>query len=117
MTSRENVETLLNKCLLANIRISSETKTLKEGKLLLFSVKDFFCVFTLISLASPTKKFIYELPYPFDIADNDGKIVLDYTVKTFCLYNKNAENLLTKIKPQKASKYYNKRLYIQRIPL
>ena len=117
MTSREHIESLLSKCLLANIRISSETKTLKEGRLLLFCVKDFFCIFTLVSLTNPAKKFIYELPYPFDIANIDNRIVLDYTVKTFCMYNKNIDTHLTKIKTQKASKFYNKKLYIQRIPL
>lgn len=117
MTSKENVEEIFSKCLMSNIKIFSDAKVLKEGKLLLFSVKDFFCIFTLVNSNSLSKRFIFELPYPFDIQSDGGKITLDYTVKTFCTYNKNVEKLLTKIKTQKTSKFYNKKLYVQIVPV
>lgn len=66
-----------------NISIVLENKILRQGKLLLFSIKDFYLHFTLHS-DNNTKTF--ELPYPFltYMEDLTSKVlVLDYKIDTF----------------------------------
>jgi hypothetical protein len=65
-----------------NINIVLENKTLKQGKLLLFSIKDFYLNFTLLC-NNVTKTF--ELPYPFATFTeslSSGDLVLDYRLST-----------------------------------
>lgn len=66
-----------------DISIVLDNKVLRQGRLLLFSVKDFYLHFTLHSNGI-TKSF--ELPYPFDTYMENltsSILVLDYKVKTF----------------------------------
>lgn len=65
------------------ISITLDNKVLRQGKLLLFSIKDFYLHFTLYS-KKLTKNF--ELPYPFSAYTDSGEsniLVLDYKVKSF----------------------------------
>jgi hypothetical protein len=66
-----------------NISIIIDNKTLRQGRLLLFSIKDFYLHFTLLN-DKVTKTF--ELPYPFGtyMENLTSKILLlDYKLKTF----------------------------------
>ena len=65
------------------ICIVIDNKVLRQGKLLLFAIKDFYLHFTIVS-NNVTKT--YELPYPFDayvMGVSSKSIVLDYKTKTF----------------------------------
>lgn len=65
-----------------NISIILESKTLRQGKLLLFCVKDFYLNFTL--LHNGVSK-VFELPYPFDTyleSLTSSVLVLDYKYRT-----------------------------------
>lgn len=65
------------------ISIVLDNKTLRQGKLLLLSIKDFYLHFTL--LHNNVKKN-FELPYPFRayVDDSDKNIlILDYKIKSF----------------------------------
>jgi hypothetical protein len=85
-----------------NISIVLENKILRQGKLLLFCIKDFYLNFT-IQFNNTTK--IFELPYPFNTyleSLTSTTLILDYQYKTFTQNQLNidefAKPLLTKNK-------------------
>lgn len=66
-----------------NISIVLDNKTLRQGRLLLFCIKDFYLHFT-ISCNGTTKTF--ELPYPFRTytdAISSNVLILDYKINSF----------------------------------
>jgi len=112
MTSIEQIEVGVNKLLQSNIIFALENKIVKKGKLILFCVKDFFCVFTLICEEKNNKKIIYEIPYPFALNVLNNKVIFDYTVNTFCEKNKQVADIIRTLGIEKTSKLFNKRLSI-----
>jgi hypothetical protein len=112
MTSIEQIEVGINKLLQSNIIFALENKIVKKGKLILFCVKDFFCVFTLICEDKNNKKIIYEIPYPFALNVFNNKVIFDYTVNTFCEKNKQVADIIRTLGIEKTSKLFNKRLSI-----
>jgi hypothetical protein len=65
------------------IIISLDNKSLRQGKLLLFSIKDFYLHFTL--LINENKK-CFEIPYPFSMykeSVSSSSLILDYKINTF----------------------------------
>jgi hypothetical protein len=112
MTSIEQIEVGVNKLLQSNIIFALENKIVKKGKLILFCVKDFFCVFTLICEDKNNKKIIYEIPYPFALNVFNNKVIFDYTVNTFCEKNKQVADIIRTLGIEKTSKLFNKRLSI-----
>lgn len=112
MTSIEEIEDKIKPLLQRRVTFALESKILKKGRLILFCIKDFFCVFTLICEEKNNKKIIYELPYPFKFFQNNEKYIFDYTVKTFCHSNSNVENLVKLVVPEKPSKLLNKKITI-----
>jgi len=112
MTSIEQIEAGVNKLLQSNIIFALENKIVKKGKLILFCVKDFFCVFTLICEEKNNKKIIYEIPYPFALNVLNNKVVFDYTINTFCEKNKQLTDIIRTLGIEKTSKLFNKRLSI-----
>ena len=112
MTSIYEIEAAIIKVLQNNVTFTLENKIVKKGKLILFCIKDFFCVFTLVCSDRGNKKIIYEIPYPFAMNVTRERIVFDYTVLSFCKNNKTIDSLMRKLNICKPSKYYNKRLTI-----
>lgn len=113
MTSIDEIEQSVNKLLQCNITFALESKIVKKGKLILFCVKDFFCVFTLLCEEKNNKKIIYEIPYPFMLNTyGDKKVVFDYTVNSFSRNNKNILSLIKTLNLEKTSKLFNKRMTI-----
>lgn len=115
MTSVEQIEAHVNKLLQRNISFHLENKTLKKGKLILFSVKDFFCVFTLLCEEKNNKKIIVELPYPFNLNFDSNRIIFDYTVDSFCKHNSQLYNMFKKVNITKPSKMFNKKVIVKQI--
>jgi hypothetical protein len=110
MTSIEEIEQTLKPFLLLKAAFTVDDKVIKQGKLQLFCIKDFFCVFTLLGIDKENKKFIYELPYPFTLTSTDRSITFDYTLDAFCLSNAAIKEQSNKIKLLKTSKFYNKKV-------
>lgn len=110
MTSIEEVEQTLKPFLLMKVAFTIDNKVIKQGKLQLFCIKDFFCIFTLLGLEKENKKFIYELPYPFSLKGTDKSIEFDYTLDAFCLSNAAIKEQTGKIKLAKTSKFFNKKV-------
>ena len=113
MTSPLEIEKAITNHLQKTVTFSIETKILKKGKLILFCIKDFFCVFTLLCEEKKNKKIIYEIPYPFDLhLGQSGKLVFDYTVNSFCKVNKNLAKCINSLPIKKPAKLYNKKITI-----
>jgi len=112
MTTVEEIENSINRYLLTDIVFSLEHKKLKQGKLLLFSIRDFYCIFTLLDMHK-NKKIIYELPYPFSLNTTKDNIEFDYTVESFAEKCKDITTCAAIHGNKKASKLFNKKLVIQ----
>ena len=112
MTSVEDIEQIIKPFLLTAAHFSIDGKAIKQGKLQLFCVKDFFCVFTLLGTDKNDKKIIYELPYPFNINVKKNSLEFDYTIDSFCLSNALIREMTSKIKITKTSKFFNKKVVV-----
>jgi hypothetical protein len=112
MTSVEDIEQAIKPFLLTTAQFSIDGKTIKQGKLQLFCIKDFFCVFTLLGLDRTDKKTIYELPYPFSIKTKQKSLEFDYTIDSFCLSNAAIREQTSRVKLTKTSKFFNKRVVV-----
>jgi hypothetical protein len=111
MTSPEEIEEIIKPLLLTHIDFLLENKKIKSGKFILFSVRDFFCVFTFHDIQK-NKNIIYEIPYPFNVYKTKDGVVFDYTVDTFCEKNLDINSHVTKIVDKKTSKLFNKKLFV-----
>ncbi len=111
MTSPEEIEDLIKPLLLTHIDFLLENKKIKSGKFILFSVRDFFCVFTFHDIQK-NKKVIYEIPYPFNVYKTAGGVMFDYTVDTFCEKNLDIDTHVIKAISKKPSKLFNKKLFV-----
>lgn len=111
MTSTEELENLVKPLLLTNISFNLEGKKLKSGKLILFSIRDFFCVFTLID-SIKSRRVIYEVPYPFTLTSTNDGLVFNYTLEAFCEKSLNIQSLVNEVCPKKTTKLFNKKLVI-----
>jgi len=113
MTSPLEIEKIITGFLQKTVTFSIETKILKKGRLILFCIKDFFCIFTLLCEEKKNKKIVYEVPYPFDLyTGQNGKIIFDYSVNTFCKTNKELQKLVNQLPIKKTAKLYNKKMAI-----
>jgi hypothetical protein len=95
-----------------NICIVLENKILRQGKLLLFSIKDLYIYFTLTN-SNITKSF--ELPYPFDTYMENlssNVLILDYKIKTFTKGIPTINSKVHSFKVQKTMKYYDSKVKI-----
>lgn len=100
----ESLEKNINKFLQQKINISVNNKFTKSGKLILFCIKDFYLVFTI--LIQQTKKIV-EIPYPFDYEIIDNKIILSYMVDKFCSNIYEVQNHVKLLTPRKPNKFFN----------
>lgn len=94
-----------------NLKFRINNKVLKEGKLILFSFKEFYLHFKLC-IGTNTFKYI-EVPYPFNYQIEDDKIVFDYTNRSLTKNNSELETLIKLLKKQKLSKFYDNKLIIE----
>jgi hypothetical protein len=112
VTSIFEIEESLKDYLQKNITICIDNKILKQGRLILFCIKDFFCVFTLVTDAKTNKKIIYELPYPFIFQKNSSNLIFDYTLNTFCNVNRDTCQKVEDLQLKKTSKLFNKKVSV-----
>jgi len=110
MTSIEEIEQIINPLHLFKVTFCIDNKIIKQGKLQLFCIKDFFCTFTLLGIEKENKKTIYELPYPFKIKATGNTVEFDYTLDSFCLSNNLIREQVNTVKLIKTSKFFNKRV-------
>jgi|LakMenE18May11ns_1017448.scaffolds.fasta_scaffold9739501_2 hypothetical protein len=112
MTSIDEIENHIKPFLLSSVNFLLDGKKIKSGKLILFSVRDFFCIFTLQD-AIKNKKVIYEIPYPFSLHSSPKSLIFDYTVDSFCEKSTGIHNIIKDLNFKKTSKLFDKKLVIQ----
>jgi hypothetical protein len=112
MTPIENIEQLIKPFLLRDISFTVDSKTIKSGKLILFAIKDFFCVFTLTASERDGKRYIYEIPYPFTTSATISSLEFNYTLDSFCLNNTKIIDLTKKVPLNRTSKLFNKKVVV-----
>lgn len=113
MTTVEDIKNIINNHLQEKVDFYLENKKIKSGKILLFSIKDFYCVFVLMS-EEKKKRITFEIPYPFNIKEVDqDSILFDYTLQTFIDNNKFIKEDILFTKNKKTSKLLNKKLTLK----
>jgi hypothetical protein len=101
----EDIEKNILNYLQKKIVFVCENKNYREGKLLLFAVKDFYLNFT-ISCDRKERK-TYEIPFPFDFRAKKNHLEFDYH---FSNLSKGMHNILSSLKTlpiPKKKKFYN----------
>lgn len=106
-------EHLFNSLLQKEISISLDGKVLKEGKLILFSIKTFYLNFKFKSKLNSEKMPIMELPFPFRVTNKCGSIILSYRIDDFINKNIDMDCALSMCMPQKPSKLLNSEVKIR----
>lgn len=106
-----NLEEAFNLLLQRNIIIKLNDKTLREGKLVLFSIKNFYLVF---SLAQPTsgRMTYYELPAPFIYEARPNNIKLSYRLESFHQQDEDVKLSMRLLGKSKVHKIYDRDIYI-----
>jgi hypothetical protein len=112
MTTVNKITDTINKHLQKNVEFVVENKTIKSGKVLLFSIKDFFCCFLLFN-ESKKKRFLFEIPYPFSFSEEKNELIFDYTLNTFSSNNPTLKVDLLKFRNKKPCKLFNKKVRIK----
>lgn len=104
-----NIEEYLNHLLQQDIDFSIDGKNVKHGKLLLFTVKDFYITFF---LKCGVEQKRYELPYPFTITKTANGIVFDYTLNALAVGNDELLCKLRSLSRKKFTKIYDSVVHI-----
>lgn len=106
-------EEALKKALQKKLIFEVNNKTLREGKLILFNIKDFYITFSIITSKNIPKT--YELPVPYDIKSNSKGIIFDYTIKNITRGDGITEYLITTVRNKfcKKSKLFDNKLTIR----
>ena len=96
-----------------DIKLVINNKVIREGKLILFNLKDYYieCMF----IVKDNQRKTYEIPAPFAIDIHENKILFDYTIETATNNNLN-NNVAIKmlaLEAGKKSKFYDNVLTIE----
>ena len=95
------------------MRFIINDKIVREGKLILFNIKDFSIIFNLKTKTDQRK--IYEIPLPFDFKKTENDFTFNYSISKIYRNNKKIECLLKVISKNidKKSKLYDNVLMIE----
>lgn len=106
-----NLEKDVSSIFQKNLKFRINNKTLREGKLILFSFKEFYLHFKLC-VGHNIYKYI-EIPYPYTYRFEENKLLFDYTNGTLTKKDKELETIIKLLKRQKFSKFYDNTLIIE----
>jgi hypothetical protein len=106
---QESLKILLQR----DIKLTINNKILREGRLILFNLKDYYIECTMINKNDQQK--VYEIPVPFNIDINPNNIVYSYNIDRASKHN--LENLVAvkmlASNVGKKSKFYDNTLIIE----
>lgn len=71
-------DTFLKNMLQRDVEFVVSNKVIKEGKIIVFNIKDFYISFILLTKKNQNKT--YEIPLPFDIHCRNTTLLFDYTL-------------------------------------
>ena len=108
---QEHVENQLKQFLQSNVKLQINEKVLKEGRLILFNIKDFYVIFTIRNAKNEIKK--YETPLPFDCYIKEGECVFDYRFERLTNKNSTLFMKIVTLTSSKKSKFFNSVMHIK----
>lgn len=113
MIITDRVETALNTALQKTVTFNVNDKTLREGKIILYNIKDFYITFNIITSKNIAK--VYDIPVPFNVVSSKKSIIFDYTLDNIVKNDIFTEYLITTVnnKIGKKSKLYDSKLTIE----
>jgi CHAT domain-containing protein len=85
-----------------------DNKIIKEGKLILFSQKDYYLIFHLKNSNGDNKK--YELPYPFNIDKENNYLMFDYKIESISKNDSELYYRLLSLNKNQVSRFYNNKV-------
>ena len=106
---QSDLDTVLQKDVTYNLN----GKVIKEGRIILFNIKDFYINFMLITKKQVTKN--YEIPIPYDIKTTPNSLIFDYSVKHITKGSGEILRMITQLQTKvgKKSKFYDNILTIE----
>lgn len=113
MTYFGKLHDCMNDILQRNVKFVINNKTIREGNLILFNLRDYYieCLF----ITPADKRKTYEIPIPFDVYKTPKGPIFDYKLRT--LIKNNTDDLmcvkLLALKTGKKSKFYDNTLTIE----
>jgi hypothetical protein len=103
-----NIESKFNYFLQRDVVFSMDNKIIKEGKLILFSQKDYYLIFHLKNSNGDNKK--YELPYPFNIDREKNYLTFDYKIESISKNDSELYYRLLSLNKNQVSRFYNNKV-------
>ena len=109
----EQLQSDLDTVLQKEVTYNLNGKVIKEGKVLLFNIKDFYINFMLRTKKQANKN--YEIPIPFHIVTTKTDITFDYSVRHITKSRSNIHNMVVDLQLLfgKKSKFYDNILTIE----
>ena len=107
----DDIENEFKYFLQRDIVISSNSKILKEGKLVLFNQKDYYFYIYLKIGNSTTQKKV-EIPYPFKIKREKNYLILDYTLSAISENDSDLYFRLMSLNQKSNSRFYNSKVIL-----
>jgi len=105
-------EESFNDLLQQDIVIMLNDKILRQGKLVLFTIKNFYLTFSILQSKSSTKLSHYELPIPFSYSKDKSTYDLSYKVDDFHDNDSDVELSMKLLPKLKLHKLYDKNIII-----
>lgn len=105
MLKLTDIERIFESLLQKKVQVVVNGKVIKDGILLLYTIKDYYVTFILKS-SEGIKKY-YEFPMPFNIELKDNSFILDYKLETLAYNNIDLLYQLKTLSQKKSSKIYN----------
>jgi hypothetical protein len=104
----DNIDSNFNYFLQRDVVFSMDNKIIKEGKLILFSQKDYYLIFHLKNNNGEHKK--YELPYPFSIERNSNYLTFDYKIESISKNDSELYYRLLSLNKNQVSRFFNSKI-------
>lgn len=104
----DDIEQYFNYFLQRNVVFSMDSKIIKEGKLILFSQKDYYLTFHLKNSAGEQKK--YEIPYPFNIVRKNKYLNISYDLQDISKKDDQLYYRLIALNQIHNSRFYNNKI-------
>lgn len=76
------------------VNFEIKNKTIKQGRIDLFTQRNFYLIFHLTSNKKSREKIEVPIPYDVEIHEDDNLVYLDYRIKTLSKFTPDAEPLL-----------------------
>jgi hypothetical protein len=105
----DRIEKYLKNMIFREISFVLNDKTIKQGKIHMFNVKQNFIKFK-IEMDGEIKE--WEISYPYDVKTSDDGYVFDYSLSAFCPRTEESYWKMMTMKKNESSKFFNNYLFV-----